>query len=209
MQRHFTKNLGYLHGKTKQLHWSTGVMLLTLSVISMPMAESSPVKKPAPVVEVHRQGVSIKDSTGLYPAQSTLGNFSVLMPIPFNDFSILTQRGDGSPLRMDCIGGKTTEGVKFMITSAPWFQKKPELKDLYESFRKDEQVLSKPKYKEQGLESSVTFEATQKDSRSWIRYTVTPTMIFCASVEYPRDQQEMIARQAEIFLDSLKIKQPK
>lgn len=182
-------------------------LLLAVAATRMSMAEDSAAKEQKPVVEMHRQGVSEKDAHGWYPADSTLGGFSVLMPIPFNDFSISSRRTDGSPLRMDCLGGRTAEGVKFMVSGGPWFRKKPQLKDLYEGFRKGGEVLSPPKYRDQGEVSSVTFEVSQKETGAWICYTVTPSMLFSATVEYPIDQREKLAHQAETFLDSLKIKQ--
>jgi len=183
-------------------------LLLAVVAVRVSMADVGAAKEQKPVVEMHRQGVSEKDANGWYPADSTLGGFSVLMPIPFNDFSISSRRTDGSPLRMDCLGGRTADGVKFMVSGGPWFLKKPQLKDLYEGFQKGGEALSPPKYLDQGEVSSVTFEVAQKEKGAWIRYTVTPSMIFSATLEYPIDQREKLAHQAETFLDSLKIKQP-
>ncbi|MDZ4834035.1 MAG: hypothetical protein SGJ27_09690, partial [Candidatus Melainabacteria bacterium] len=42
-----------------------------------------------PQMEMHRVQATTKDSSGWYLAASTHGSFSVLLPIPFNDFTVI------------------------------------------------------------------------------------------------------------------------
>jgi len=58
---------------------------LLASVLSLaPIVSTSATAEPK--VEMHRLGVNVDDGSGWYPAVSTKGSFSILMPIPFNDF---------------------------------------------------------------------------------------------------------------------------
>ncbi len=60
-----------------------------------------------PKLEMHRAGVSADDGSGWHQAVSTKGSFSILMPIPFNDF---TTHDAGTGEVSQVIGGKSSEG---------------------------------------------------------------------------------------------------
>jgi hypothetical protein len=69
-----------------------------------------------PKLEMHRVGVSADDGTGWHPAVSTKGTFSIRLPIPFNDFTTHdTRSGEVS----HAVGGKSSEGIKFMAVEIP------------------------------------------------------------------------------------------
>ena len=76
-----------------------------------------------PKLEMHRVGVSADDGTGWHSAVSTKGAFSIRLPIPFNDFSTHDARaGEVS----HAVGGKSSEGIKFMAVEMPVTAKTPE-----------------------------------------------------------------------------------
>ena len=71
----------------------------------------SAVARAEPKLEMHRVGVKTDDGSGWNTAISTDGSFAVLMPIPFNDF---TTRDAATGETSYVIGGKSTEGIKFV-----------------------------------------------------------------------------------------------
>src|SRR5437868_12349875 len=85
-----------------------------------------------PKLEMHRAGVSADDGSGWHLAVSSKGSFSIRLPIPFNDFTIL----DPSTGEMTyAVGGKSSEGIKFSAAELPVAGKKPkDLATILESF---------------------------------------------------------------------------
>jgi hypothetical protein len=63
-----------------------------------------------PKLEMHRVGVKADDGSGWHLAVSSKGSFSVLLPIPFNDF---TTNDVATGETTYVIGGKSSEGIKF------------------------------------------------------------------------------------------------
>lgn len=67
----------------------------------------------APKLEMHRQMVQQKNADGLYPAASTRGHFSIISPIPFNDYTITTEDPNIGTLTMHGIGSKSVDDMEF------------------------------------------------------------------------------------------------
>ena len=82
----------------------------------------------SPVV-IHRVQDTTKDKSGLYFGKSTEGNFSVLLPIPFNDFTI-----EGAEVDIYSIGSKSQEGIKFSVTEIENRNKKFDLNEFLRMF---------------------------------------------------------------------------
>lgn len=75
-----------------------------------------------PKLEMHRAGVNADDGSGWHPAVSTKGAFSIRVPIPYNDFTVHDARtGEVS----HAVGGKSSEGIKFMAVAVPVTAKTP------------------------------------------------------------------------------------
>src|SRR5438128_5901824 len=75
-----------------------------------------------PKLEMHRAGVNIDDGSGWHLAVSSKGSFSVLLPIPFNDF---TTHDATTGETTYVVGGKSTEGIKFVAVELPPGAKPP------------------------------------------------------------------------------------
>src|SRR5689334_6675583 len=67
------------------------------------------VSEAQPKLEMHRAGVNADDGSGWHLAVSTKGSFSVLLPIPFNDF---TTNDAATGETSHVVGGKSSEGIK-------------------------------------------------------------------------------------------------
>jgi hypothetical protein len=61
---------------------------------------------------MHRMRAGTPDETGWYPARSTHGKFSVLLPAPFNDFQIDTIE-NGKTIETHVVGTQPADGVKY------------------------------------------------------------------------------------------------
>src|SRR5258708_37417286 len=94
------------------------VVLLALMILASAVAQAQ-----QPKLEMHRLGVNADDGSGWHPAVSTKGSFSILMPIPFNDF---TTRDAGTGEVTHAVGGKSSEGIKFAAVWAPLTSKTPQ-----------------------------------------------------------------------------------
>lgn len=91
--------------------------------------DPAPVKSAAPLpsgsdvgsngsntgLKMNRTRAGTPDVNGWYPAHSDAGRFSVLMPAPFNDFSLDSVSEKGAPIVSDVIGTQKTDGVKFSV----------------------------------------------------------------------------------------------
>src|SRR5258707_12657009 len=87
------------------------ILRLLASVLSLALIVSTSASATAePKLEMHRVGVNVDDGSGWYPAVSTKGSFSILLPIPFNDFMT---RDPGTDEVSHVVGGKSSEGIKF------------------------------------------------------------------------------------------------
>lgn len=81
-------------------------------------AESQALAAPAPPtavdpevpdgVTMHRIAAGTPDATGWYAARSAAGRFEILLPGPFNDFTV-----EDSTSRAECLGTLLATGVKF------------------------------------------------------------------------------------------------
>src|SRR5438093_12425137 len=85
------------------------ILRLLASALSLALMVSTSATA-EPKLEMHRVGVSVDDGSGLHPAVSTKGSCSVLLPIPFNDF---TTSDPGKDEVSHVVGGKSSEGIKF------------------------------------------------------------------------------------------------
>ncbi|NQD37172.1 hypothetical protein HPT27_09050 [Permianibacter sp. IMCC34836] len=67
---------------------------------------------------MHRHQAGELDSNGWTLAVSTEGNFSVQMPMPFNDFTVIADKSTDAVSRIDVIGSQSEEGVRISATRA-------------------------------------------------------------------------------------------
>jgi hypothetical protein len=207
--RLFTKAEGTAFESARRKFRLMGSVLLFSAGIYALLARVEGKTEPAPELQMHRQAVALKNESGWYPAESTGGDYSVLMPVPFNDFTVIGQRTDGAQLKMFCLGAKSIEGYKFSVTAADWFPVKPTPQSLYEGFKKEGQTLSPPLFEIFAGCSSVTFEMSKKGSGAWVRHLVTSSRLVTMIVEYPEGSRANVAEHAKTFLDSLRFKASK
>src|SRR5688572_14956334 len=91
--------------------------LLTFVLLSM--SGLARAEEPKVEMEMHRIQATAKDPSGWYLAASTHGTFSVLIPIPFNDFTGTYNDPKYGTIKTHIVGAKTAEGMEFTGTEAP------------------------------------------------------------------------------------------
>jgi hypothetical protein len=162
-------------------------------------------KAQQPNLEMHRVGVSADDGSGWHPAVSTKGAFSIRMPIPFNDFTI----HDASTGEEDhAIGGKSSEGIKFMAVELPVTAKTPaDLGAIPKSFSSNpaNKVFDVSRQTKDGVET-MSFSVTGPTSSVHIRYIKVKGMLYSLSIEFPNAYREAVAAMKDKFFGSFKLK---
>jgi hypothetical protein len=180
--------------------------MLTIILLSTPLWAWA-----EPQMEMHRVQATTKDSSGWYLAASTHGSFAVLIPIPFNDFTVTDDDPKVGKIKTYTVGAKSAEGIKFSATETPIIEGKSltNLAALPDRFRKPGQTVS-------NIDSSlfagypcVSFSVKGPSSGAYMRHVKTPKSLIVVILEYPIDQAKTAEGFRSVFLSSLKINKTK
>jgi len=163
-----------------------------------------------PQMEMHRLQATTKDPSGWYVAASTYGSFSVLTPIPFNDFTVTDDDPKFGKIKTHIVGAKSADGIKFSATETPIIEGRSptNLAAFPEQFRKPGQTVSDIDTSLFAGYPSVSFSVEGLSSGAYMRHVKTPTTLILVILEYPMDQAKAAAEFRSLFLSSLKINQP-
>jgi hypothetical protein len=181
-------------------HLMVGAASLALVICACAMADAQ-----QPKLEMHRAGVSADDGSGWHPAVSTKGSFAIRSPIPFNDFTTHdTNTGEMSHV----VGGKSSEGIKFMAVESPVTARTPtDLAAIPKSFS------SNPANKVSDLSRStkdgadiLSFSVTNAVSTAHFRYIRTKTALYTLTIECPNAHREVVAAKKDQFFGSFRLK---
>ena len=71
---------------------------------------------PGVYMTMHRIQAEAPTGDGWHRARSTLGGFSVELPLPFNDLRMRSAAEDGTPVYVDAIGGKTSGLLTYLAS---------------------------------------------------------------------------------------------
>lgn len=161
----------------------------------------------APQIQMHRLQATTKDASGSYLATSTQGSFSVLIPIPFNDFTVIVDDPKFGKVKTHSIGAKTAEGIKFAATELPLLDGRSptKLSALADQFKKPGQTVSDIDTSPFADYPSVSFSVKDESSGAYLRYVKTPKNLVMVILEYPIDQAKTADGIQAAFLSSLKI----
>ncbi len=180
------------------------ILRLLASVLSLALIVSTSATA-EPKLEMHRVGVNADNGSGWYPAVSTEGSFSVLLPIPFNDF---TTRDPSTDEVSHVVGGKSSEGIKFTAVELPVTAKTPvDLAAIPKSFssnpaNKVSDVSRNTKDEVDNLLFSVANSATT----AHFRYIRMKGALYILTIEYPNAYRDVVAEKKDKFFGSFKLK---
>jgi len=162
-------------------------------------------KAQQPTLEMHRAGINADDGSGWHSAVSTKGSFSIRVPIPFNDFTIHDARtGEVS----HAIGGKSSEGIKFMAVETPVTAKTPDdLGSIPKSFSSNpaNKVSDVGRQTKDGADN-LSFSVAGPASSAHIRYIKVKGVLYMLSIEFPNTYREAVAAMKDGFFGSFKLK---
>jgi hypothetical protein len=176
------------------------ILRLLASVLSLTLIVSTSATA-EPKLEMHRVGVNADDGSGWYPAVSTKGSFSILLPIPFNDF---TTRDPGTDEVSHVVGGKSSEGIKFTAVETPVTAKTPvDLAAIPKSFSSNpannvSDVSRNTKDDVDNLFKSAT--------TAHFRYIRMKGTLYILTIEYPNAYRDVVAEKKDKFFGSFKLK---
>jgi len=160
-----------------------------------------------PQMEMHRVQATTKDASGWYLAASTRGSFAVLIPIPFNDFTVTDDDPKAGGTKTYTVGAKSAEGIKFSATEIPITvgRTPTNLVALPQQFQKPGQAVSDIDNSSFAGYPSVMFSVKGASGGAYMRYVRTPKSLITVILEYPRDQAKTAEGFWSGFLSSLKI----
>jgi hypothetical protein len=173
------------------------VFLLALIVSTSATAE--------PKLEMHRVGVNVDDGSGWYPAVSTNGLFSILLPIPFNDF---TTRDPGTGEVSHVVGGKSSEGIKFTAAELPVTAKTPvDLAAIPKSFssKPANKVYDEIRNTKDDVDN-LFFSVANSATTAHFRYIRMKGTLYILTIEYPNAYRDVVAEKKDKFFRSFKFK---
>src|SRR5262245_22479154 len=162
-------------------------------------------KAQQPKLEMHRIGVNTDDGSGWHAAVSTKGAFSVRLPIPFNDF---TTRDASTGEATHAVGGKSSEGIKFMAVEVPVTAKTPDdLGAIPKSFASNaaNKVSDVNRQTKDGADT-LSFSVTGPASTAHFRYIKVNGLLYTLSIETPNAYRETVAAMKDKFFGSFKLK---
>ncbi len=158
-----------------------------------------------PKLEMHRAGTSADDGSGWHAAASTKGSFAIRLPLPFNDF---TTHDASTGEVTHVVGGKSSEGIKFMAVEATVTAKTPaDLGTIPKSFASSpaNKVSNVSRSAKDGVDI-LSFSVTNAASTAHFRYIKTRTVLYTLSIECPNAYRDFVATRKDQFFGSFKRK---
>ena len=180
------------------------ILRLLASVLSLALIVSTSATA-EPKLEMHRVGVNVDDGSGWYPAVSTKGSFSILLPIPFNDF---TTSDPGTDEVSHVVGGKSSEGIKFMAVELPVTDKTPvDLAAIPKSFSSDPaNKVSDVSRNTKDDVDDLSFSVANSATTVHVRYIRMKGTLYALTIEYPNAYRDVVAGKKDKFFESFKLK---
>jgi len=158
-----------------------------------------------PKLEMHRAGVSADDGSGWHLAVSSKGSFSVLLPIPFNDF---TTRDAATGEATYVVGGKSSEGIKFVaVELAPGAKALPDLASIPKTLAATAgSKVSDVKRSTKGDADVLTLTVSNASATLYMRCIQVNGVRYTLTTEFPNAYAELAAASKDKFFESFKLK---
>ncbi|MFO1171790.1 MAG: hypothetical protein U1E49_12590 [Hyphomicrobiaceae bacterium] len=162
------------------------------SLVSLAMllgvASAAPARADEPNLTMHRATVSADDGTGWHKAVSTKGAFEVLLPAPFNDFTVAGTDGNVGDYAIHTLGTETPDGLKLSVTEMPYTPKMTHatLDEMLKTWTEDQfQKVSDLERAKTGDEERVSLTVVDTvDNAAFIQYVRTPKALYTFVIEF-------------------------
>jgi hypothetical protein len=179
--------------------------LLARLALQSVLIGAATVAQAQPKLEMHRTGVSADDGSGWHLAVSSKGSFSVLLPIPFNDFTV---RNPDTGETTYVVGGKSSEGIKFSAAELPAVgTKSRDMATILETFSSNPANKVSDVSRNIGNDAEIlSFSVVNATSSAHFRYIRTKTALYTLTVECPAAYRDLAAANKGKFFESFKLK---
>ena len=178
-------------------------------LLALPLASAVPSIAASPTTEIHRKSVDALDTAGWQPAVSTKGQFSVRLPVAFNDFTIRTEDKNIGEMVVHVIGGRSDEGVKFTVTETPFTPRMNEsdISRLAADFGNEPgtKVFDIARDFKDGAER-VSFLVTGPASSAYMQVIKTKTALYNLTLEFPNAKRSKVMPVKGAFFNSFTLK---
>jgi len=161
--------------------------------------------EPAAQIQMHRQQATTKDASGWYLGVSTQGAFSILLPVPFNDFTMYGNDPTRGPFTAYRVATKSVEGLGFSATEKPLVFAPQDLNTLPITFEKSGFQVSDVDNSPFAGYPAETFSIENPSGGKFVRYVKTPKSFIFVVLEYPLNQKPLAESVKTRFLNSLRI----
>lgn len=179
------------------------ILRLLASVLSLALIVSTSATA-EPKLEMHRVGVNVGDGSGWYPAVSTKGSFSVLLPIRFNDFTTSDPSTDEVT---HVVGGKSSEGIKFTAVELPVTAKTVDFAAIPKSLSSNPaNNVSDVSRNTKDDVDNLFFSVATSAMTAHFRYIRMKDTLYILAIEYPNAYRELVAEKKDKFFGSFKLK---
>lgn len=183
--------------------------ILSCAVLLAAATLSAPARADNPNLTMHRAGATADDGTGWHRAVSTKGSFEVLLPAPFNDFTL-----DGTDANIGAYAvhtlGCTTDGVKLTVTEMPYTPRmtRASLDALSATWTGNPfQTVSDLERTQAGEEERLSLTVTGTGGQSgFIQYVRTPKALYTLIIEFPNHRKTEVRPIRDQMFPSLKIR---
>ena len=173
-----------------------------LCCLTATAAEMHPMK-------MHRTQAGELDETGWADAKSTEGRFTVRMPMPFNDFTVLSGDKEDLARRLYAIGSKSQEGIK--ITAVRTEYERPDAASKqFEKIRTIgmwQQGSTQPLLIDHNGFSAVEQQVRNNTMIAYSRTILVGNDMIVMIIEFPSEQQILIDQIEKQFFNSLVVEQ--
>ena len=178
-------------------------------LLALPLASTNAAVAAPPNTEIHRKSVDALDAAGWQPAVSTKGQFSIRVPVAFNDFTIRATDENIGEMVVHVIGGRNDEGVKFTVTETPFTprMKNPDIGKLAADFgdKPGTKVTDIARDSKDGAER-VSFSVTGPASSAYMQVIKTENALYNLTLEFPNAKRSKAMQVKSAFFDSFKLK---
>jgi hypothetical protein len=178
-------------------------------LLALPSGSAGPAIAAPPTTEIHRKSVDALDTAGWQPAVSTKGQFSVRVPVAFNDFTIRGEDENIGEMVVHVIGGRSDEGVRFTVTETPFTPRMNNLDigELPAGFGKKPgtKVSDIAQDSRDGAER-VSFSVTGPASSAYMQVIKTQSALYNLTLEFPNAKRSRAMQVKAAFFDSFRLK---
>jgi hypothetical protein len=211
----FTKATGEALERAKDKFRKIGLLLVAVSVIYFALGlngPTSPVPAPAakdkPERVMHRVAATTPGDSGWYLAESTKGAFRVMVPMPFNDFTVSGKSPNMATLETFVVGCQSAEAIKFSVVETPKSasMQPPNVGEIPRDMVKaglDVRDIDDSSFQNY---PAVTYACEGSTSCSYSRAILTPSSLIMVTLEFPPQYRADVASLKTKFFGSLQLK---